>query len=319
MEEREWQALLSEKAAQLWGRGCRVCSLKRVLGGAQKHTYLAETEGCAPFIVYRWGEDTSYFSSGKKGAVFSSSGASLFVQNNRLLRRLGVQTPELYCLDGGDGEQPWAYALVQYIDGPDMDEIAAKDPSRLPAVFASLRGSARRLHRCRGSQVGQLGNLQPPGFDVIAHTRREGEGSLSRLARADGENWALYAQIARQLADLAAAAAPRDEYTFIHGEWGPNHVLVDRTDTAYLIDIEGARFCDLEMEASFLRLRFGEDYRQLVEEPLDPVRMGFYHLCHCATLLDGAVELRAKGYYDMAEVEGMIDHFTHLLQRATGK
>ncbi len=73
------------------------------------------------------------------------------------------------------------------------------------------------------------------------------------------------------------------------------------------------------MEASFLRLRFGEDYRQLVEEPLDPVRMAFYHLCHCVTLLDGAVELRAKNYCDMAEVEGMIAHFTHLLQRAAGE
>lgn len=54
-----------------------------------------------------------------------------------------------------------------------------------------------------------------------------------------------------------------DEYSFIHYELGPNHVMVDENNVTYLIDIEGAKFFDVEMEYSFLQMRFGQNYYYL--------------------------------------------------------
>ena len=50
---------------------------------------------------------------------------------------------------------------------------------------------------------------------------------------------------------------PRKKYSFIHYELGPNHVLADKEDNIYLIDIDGMKFFDLEFEHSFLKFRFG--------------------------------------------------------------
>ncbi|MEU0751347.1 hypothetical protein ABZ476_33950, partial [Streptomyces albogriseolus] len=40
--------------------------------------------------------------------------------------------------------------------------------------------------------------------------------------------------------------APRTEHGLIHGELGPDHVLVDASGHPVLIDIEGAMFFDVE-------------------------------------------------------------------------
>lgn len=63
----------------------------------------------------------------------------------------------------------------------------------------------------------------------------------------------------------------RKEYTFTHGELGPNHVIVDNED--------------------------------------NETRMLFYLIGHCLSNMRGAIELKQKGYYDMDDVNGMIDFF----------
>jgi hypothetical protein len=44
------------------------------------------------------------------------------------------------------------------------------------------------------------------------------------------------------LHELAALVPPRAEYRLIHGELGPDHVLVGRSAEPVLIDIEGLMF-----------------------------------------------------------------------------
>lgn len=95
----------------------------------------------------------------------------------------------------------------------------------------------------------------------------------------------------------------------IHGELGPNHVMVDEENHAYLIDIEGAKFYDVEEENSFFRMRFGNRFAGWLEEEVDEKRMAFYHIGHCFGHLRGAVELKQKNYYDMEDVDGMIRVF----------
>ncbi|MEV1166956.1 phosphotransferase [Nonomuraea sp. NPDC049784] len=50
------------------------------------------------------------------------------------------------------------------------------------------------------------------------------------------------------LREMAARVEPRGDHGLIHGELGPDHVLVDERDTPVLIDIEGTMFFDVEWE-----------------------------------------------------------------------
>lgn len=108
------------------------------------------------------------------------------------------------------------------------------------------------------------------------------------------------------LNDLFEKIVPRDNYTFVHSELGPNHVMVDGNLETFLIDIEGAKFFDVEYEHSFLQFRFGSFYQQLKIDQLDPDRLTFYALhLHIAYLL-AASELKEKGYHDQKELEQII-------------
>ena len=68
---------------------------------------------------------------------------------------------------------------------------------------------------------------------------------------------------------LAAAIRPRSDYRLIHGELGPDHVLVDGRGRPVIIDIEGLMYFDVEWEHVFVRLRFQEDYRFLHRDGVD--------------------------------------------------
>lgn len=82
---------------------------------------------------------------------------------------------------------------------------------------------------------------------------------------------------------------------------------VDKDNNAYLIDIEGAKFYDVEEELSFLEMRFNK--RLGKEDIVDEQRMYFYYIGHCLGSLHGAVELKQKDYYDIDNVNGMIEFF----------
>ena len=59
------------------------------------------------------------------------------------------------------------------------------------------------------------------------------------------------------LHELESRIDSRKRYGFIHGELGPDHVLVTDRLEPYLIDIEGAQFFDIEHEHTFLECDSG--------------------------------------------------------------
>jgi hypothetical protein len=98
-------------------------------------------------------------------------------------------------------------------------------------------------------------------------------------------------QLAETLGDLAAQVRPRREYRLIHGELGPEHLLLDRDGSPVIIDIEGLMFFDVEWEHAFLKIRFGQQYRLLERPGLDRQRMGLYTLAMCLSLVAGPLRL----------------------------
>ena len=318
MEADKVEQFMKLKTKVVFGDSFILNRMTRILGGAQKYTYLAETENGFFFVIYIWDKSTSYFTYNEDEDVFSSSSSQLFELNSNLMLQHNVLTPKLYFMDRSKGEQDYDYAFAEYIDGTDMDDIITHHEDRLPRVLNSLKTSITNLHKIKSDFVGQLNRMQTEEFDILEHSIKVAQKNIEYLKAADGSNKKLYMGVWNKLSELSKIMEKRQEYTFIHGELGPNHVMVDKYDNAYLIDIEGGKYCDLEEELSFLKIRFGSMLENL-EMGLDSDRMEFYHIGHCLNNLSGAIQLKLKDYYDMDDVNGMIQYFNGLLKEAVGQ
>jgi hypothetical protein len=91
----------------------------------------------------------------------------------------------------------------------------------------------------------------------------------------------------------------------VHGELGPDHVLLDDDGRPVLIDIEGLTFFDVEWEHAFLRIRFEPALYRLLEpaEP-DEARVSFYLLAQRISLIEGPLRIADTDYPDR---EWMLD------------
>ncbi len=299
---------MSKKTTEVFGEEYELESMKRILGGAQKYTYLAKCTNGFVFVIYQWDKSTTYFENNDESAVFCSNSADLFQSNNELMRMHGVLTPELFYMDKSRSECDCEYAFVEYVDGQDVDYIMEKEPERLDDVLKSLSNSIDRLHSIKNGVVGQVGRMQDADFNLIAFELEDIHQNSMYLQQNDSRYADIYIQVEKKAREYAKELENRNEYTFIHGELGPNHVIVDKDNKAYLIDIEGAKFYDVEEELSFLDMRFNKMLRK-AEDAVDEQRMYFYYIGHCLGNLRGAVELKQKGYYDMDDVNGMIEFF----------
>lgn len=299
--------LMAQKAKEVFGSEYALVSMERLLGGAQKHTYLAKCSNGFQFVVYQWDKHTTYFER-NENEIFCSSSAVLFEKNHEFMKAHDVLTPALFYMDRSRTETDCEYACVEYIDGADMDFIAANEPGRMADVIKSLTANINRLHSIKSASAGQVGNMQDKQFDVIAHELEDIHQNCVYLQEHDREYAELYIRAESKAIEIAKGLKKREEYTFIHSELGPNHVMVDCNNNAYLIDIEGARYYDVEEENSFLRFRFNNQLTGL-NDHVDEKRMAFYHIGHCFGHLRGSTELKQKDYYDMDDVSGMIAFF----------
>jgi hypothetical protein len=114
---------------------------------------------------------------------------------------------------------------------------------------------------------------------------------LAEAAERDPRIGSAAASLHERLQELAARVAPRTRHGLIHGELGPDHVLVDASGHPVLIDVEGLMFFDVEWEHVFLELRFGDQYPVLSRPGLDPARLGLYRLAMRLSLVAGPLRL----------------------------
>jgi len=211
-------------------------------------------------------------------------------------------------------------------------------PQELAGVAASAFGSGRRLagvERLRGgtnkgvyrltfddgtSVIGYVWGdaaalLRPDGGGAAAPQRPCEQVVLDRaldhLAQAAARVErvaAARARLAEVAGELAAAVRPRTDHRLIHGELGPDHVLVDGDGQPVLIDIEGLMFFDLEWEHVFLELRFGEHYRALRPGGLDERRLRFYRLAMHLSLIAGPLRLLDGDFPDREPMMRIVEY-----------
>lgn len=311
---------LAEVTRAAFGDGRRLDGVTRLRGGTKKGVYRAAFADGGTAVVYVWDAAEDFWPGGSDGdhaEPFShASGLELFRAAQGRLASAGVRTPELY-LAAGRERFGADVAVVEDVAGPNLLELTDDDPRRAEPVLQQLGEAVRAMHALRG-----------PGFGKVAHVDAGGVSKgdscqglvldraladLAEGAERDARLGAARDELEATLRSRAAQIRPREDYRLIHGELGPEHVLVDGQNRPVIIDIEGLMYFDVEWEHVFLRLRYRDGYRFLDREGMDEARLRLYALAMHLSLVAGPLRLLDGDFPDR---EGMLDIVEQNLRRA---
>ena len=273
----------------------------RVDGGSKKGSYRLTYDDGSTAIAYVWAPDENYWDAraapDSRSPLSGVTGLDLFSAAHDRLTAVGVRTPRLLLADATGRYLPAEAAVVEDVRGGSLEEALARDPARAAATVDRLAGQLRALHACEGPRYGKVALVDSGGTSHgtsgvgVVH-----EGALRDIeeaARRDARIAAVREELRARIGALALAVRPRARHTLIHGELGPDHVLVTPEGEPVIIDIEGLMYFDVEHEHVFLALRFGEWYERLCDPgaELDDDRLAFYRLAMHLSLVAGPLRL----------------------------
>lgn len=300
---------LEQAMGSIFGKNYLVNNIIRIYGGAQKVTYKVDCTNCFSFILYVWDPAMDYFQEEKsENDIMQSGGADLFEMNYNCLRSHDIRTPKMLYIDRSKNKYPFDFAFVEYIKGGDISGYYDKSREIRDKVFSDLGKTIKKMHAVKSGRFGSL-KSNPPFSQTCENiiwqrTLNELEYSSKNVEEINKNKDGLIKILNRLYYDIK----PRNYYSLVHGELGPNHVMVDDNLKPYLIDIECLMYFDVEYEHSFMEFRFDNYNDYLKEEDLDPIRLRFYKLHHHIACVTGACKLLSRGYPDKDELEGMIEY-----------
>ncbi|KUN88389.1 aminoglycoside phosphotransferase [Streptomyces bungoensis] len=300
------------------GPGCRAVAVDRLRGGSKKGVYRVRVDG-APLgsvIVYSWAEAENFWPA-ERGTDSAdpfapASGLAPFLAARRSLDGLGVRVPRIFLADGGRLRHRADVAVVEDVSEDTLEALFASDPARAAAALRDLATVTDRMHRHRVARYGRVDLLERGGTAsgvsceqlVLDRALRD----LGEASERDRRIAAVHGRLRDRLHGLAALVTPRAEHGLIHGELGPDHVLVDAAGHAVLIDVEGLMHFDVEWEHVFLRLRFGAHYPVLSRPGLDPRRLDLYALALHLSLVAGPLRLLDGDFPDRDTMLRIVEH-----------
>ena len=239
------------------GSAHRIASLTRLRGGTKKGVYRAVLDDRS-VIVYVWDTSENYWPAGDPDVApnasdpfADASGADLFAVSNQYLQSLGVRTPELYHLDTSRAASPADIAIVEDIQGGTIEEHWQRQPDDAARITSELGEMLRTIHARRNSRFGKLAsvdNQAPQDVRCEQLALRRALDHLDHAAAHIDRLREVHKRLEETLRSMAAGIPLRSEYGLIHGELGPDHVLVDAQGHPAIIDIEGLMFFDVEWE-----------------------------------------------------------------------
>lgn len=292
---------LASVAHAAFGRDLR--DVDRLRGGTKKGVYRLVLDDGTTGVAYVWSAAEDYWPVHEPDPLFgNATGRDLFLTAHTALADAGVGVPRLIMADRD-------VVVVEDLGGEFLEKLLRE--GRGAVALERLHADVQVLHRMRSPRYGRPSALlpldAPPLPDVVL---QRALGHLTeccvRVPRIAAERH----RLETALIERHAAIAPRAEYGLIHGELGPDHVLVV-DDRPVLIDIEGIMFFDVEWEHAFLELRFGPHYRPI--DGLDPARLTLYRLAMYLSLVEGPLRLLDG---DFPHRDGMRDIAEQNIERA---
>ena len=317
---------LAGVAASAFGAARRLAGVERLRGGSKKGVYRLFFDDETSVIGYVWGAAENYWPGAggpDSGAdpFADASGAGMFEAAHAELTGLGVRTPRVYLMDRSRTVFPEDVALVEDVRGGTLESWLEGGQAGGEEVLGRLAQALELMRGRRDRRIGKVGLLGaaggPDGGGGAGAARERTceqivlDRAVDHLAQAAARVErvaAARARLAEVITELAAAVRPRTDHRLIHGELGPDHVLVDEDGQPVLIDIEGLMFFDVEWEHVFLELRFGRHYPALRPDGLDERRMTFYRLAMYLSLIAGPLRLLDGDFPDREPMMRIVEY-----------
>lgn len=273
--------------------GRRVVGLDRLTGGTKKGVYRLGLDDGTTVVLYVWADAENYWPPAPTvpdDPFTDASGPDLFAVNHAALTAAGVRVPRLLHL----GED---IALVEDVGGVKLEALIERDPAAAVRPLALLGEALRRMHTTISPAYGRLAALsrQRRTEDVVVDRAL---AHLDAVAARDARLASARGRIAAHVLELRSAVPDRSAYGMVHGELGPDHVLVTADGEPALIDIEGLTYFDVEWEHAWLQMRFGEAYRQWDPVELDPGRLELYRYAQVLSLIEGPLRIAGTDFPD---------------------
>ncbi|KND42482.1 MULTISPECIES: phosphotransferase family protein [Streptomyces] len=308
---------LAGAARAALGGGRRLEAVERVTGGSKKGVYRLVMDDATMAIAYLWDDTENYWPAAEGDDDLTDPfspglGLDLFVAAHARLEALGVRVPKIRLIDREGAHAPADLAIVEDLPGANLEELLARDPGAAAPVMARLAESLEAMRGHRAPSYGKVAVVDSGGTSrgtscegvVVDRALRDLAEAASRDPRVAGAR----DRLEERLLGLAAAVRPRAEYAVVHGELGPDHVLVDADGKPVVIDIEGLMYFDVEWEHVFLRIRLHDAYRPLGTAGLDEDRLALYMLAQRLSLTAGPLRLLEGDFPDRAFMAGIAEY-----------
>ncbi|WP_328665909.1 aminoglycoside phosphotransferase family protein [Streptomyces sp. NBC_00322] len=313
----ETREQLAGAARAALGGGRRLEAVERVAGGSKKGVYRLVMDDATTAIAYLWDDAENYWPAAEGDDDLADPfapglGLDLFEAAHVRLDALGVRVPAIRLVDRNGAHCPADLAIVEDLPGENLEELLARDPSAAAPVMAQLGEVLEAMRRHRAPTYGKVAAVDGGGTSrgtscegiVLDRALRDLAEAASRDPRIAGAR----DRLEGRLLGLAAAVRPRAEYAVVHGELGPDHVLVDAGGNPVAIDIEGLMYFDVEWEHVFLRIRLHDAYRPLEVDGLDEDRLSLYMLAQRLSLTAGPLRLLDGDFPDRAFMAGIAEY-----------
>ncbi|MCX5602455.1 phosphotransferase [Streptomyces phaeochromogenes] len=313
----ETRAQLAGAARAALGGGRRLEAAERIAGGSKKGVYRLVMDDSTTAIAYLWDDAENYWPTAEGDDDLTDPfapglGLDLFEAAHARLDALGVRVPAIRLVDRDGAHCPADLAIVEDLTGENLEDLLARDPSAAAPVMARLGESLEAMRRHRAPTYGKVAVVDGGGSSlgtscesvVLDRALRDLAEAASRDPRIAGAR----ARLEERLRGLAAEVRPRTEYAVVHGELGPDHVLVDAVGNPVAIDIEGLMYFDVEWEHVFLRIRLHDAYRPLEVDGLDEDRLALYTLAQRLSLTAGPLRLLDGDFPDRESMAGIAEH-----------
>ncbi|MGW0333844.1 phosphotransferase family protein [Streptomyces sp. NPDC003011] len=303
-----------------------LAAVARLRGGTKKGVYRLRFDDGSTAVAYVWSADEDYWDAGPpdpRDPFSHGTGLDLFTAAHDRLAAVGVRTPRLLYADATHTRLPADAAVVEDLRGGSLEEALERDPATGRAALKRLAAQLAGLHAHEGPAPGKV-VLVDDGGVPSAHSCEErvtGRAlrDITETVVRDRRIAAVEEELRARVTELAAAVRPRARYSLVHGELGPDHVLLDAEGRPALIDIEGLMYFDVEWEHVFLELRFHEAYDVLRAPGLDEDRLRLYRLAMRLSLVSGPLRLLDGDFPDPEPMRAIAEHNLRMALELLGR
>ena len=240
---------------------CGICEATLKIGGMFNTTYFIKTDKCGDIILSVGPINRHLLMPFERRCMETES--MIFDE----LRRAGIPTSEVLKLDISKTIIDRDYMIIRYIQSCMLGEAQKQyGEQTVSALYEEFGRDVKRLHSIKSARFGRMQDVRDGGgFEKMSDfMRSEIEDWISVASCTDyydEDDFSNIRQLYEKYADILDEVK---EATLVHGDLGPNNVLIDNTsDTpkiAAIIDTERGFWGDGDFDIAMIGYMINDDF-----------------------------------------------------------